>query len=66
MSDVVGLLIPIRLYVYFKYLNTTLIIDGIQAASHLDINIGSVSCDVYLISSDNIYIPKHMLGVLLN
>ncbi len=55
MSNVVGLLIPIRLYVYFKCPNTALIIDGTQAASHFNINIESINCDVYLISSDNIY-----------
>ncbi len=55
MSDVVGLLIPIRLYAVFKRPNTALIIDGTQAASHFNINIESINCDVYLISSDNIY-----------
>ncbi|PIM96611.1 Cysteine desulfurase [Candidatus Hodgkinia cicadicola] len=55
MSDVVGLLIPIRLYAYVKRANTVLIVDGTQAASHFDIDIGSTNCDAYLISSDKTY-----------
>ncbi|PIM96561.1 Cysteine desulfurase [Candidatus Hodgkinia cicadicola] len=55
MSDVVGLLIPVRLYAYVKYPNTVLIIDGTQAASHSNIDIRSTNCDAYLISSNKIY-----------
>ncbi len=54
MSDVVGLLIPVRLYAYVKHPNTVLIIDGTQAASHSNIDIGSTNCDAYLISSNKI------------
>ncbi|PIM96117.1 Cysteine desulfurase [Candidatus Hodgkinia cicadicola] len=54
MSDVVGLLIPVRLYAYVKCSNTALIIDGTQAASHSNIDIGSTNCDAYLISSNKI------------
>ncbi|PIM96602.1 Cysteine desulfurase [Candidatus Hodgkinia cicadicola] len=54
MSDVVGLLIPVRLYAYVKCPNTALIIDGTQAASHSNIDIRSTNCDAYLISSNKI------------
>ncbi len=55
MPDVVGLLIPVRLYAYVKCYNTVLIIDGTQEAIHSNIDIRSTNCDVYLISLDKIY-----------
>ncbi|PIM95800.1 Cysteine desulfurase [Candidatus Hodgkinia cicadicola] len=55
MSNVINMLIPIRLYVFIKRSNTTFVVDGTQVAPHLDVNIGSINCDVYLISTNKMY-----------
>ncbi|PIM95635.1 Cysteine desulfurase [Candidatus Hodgkinia cicadicola] len=55
MSNVTGILIPIRLYSYIKKNNTIFIVDGAQSTSHFDINIKSLNCDGYLISSHKLY-----------
>ncbi len=55
MSNVIGILVPIRLYAYVKKANTILIVDGAQAAAHFDVNIKELKCDAYLISSHKLY-----------
>ncbi len=55
MSNVISMMVPIRLYVYIKRSNTTFIVDGTQVTPHFDINIGSINCDAYLFSSNKMY-----------
>ncbi|PIM96954.1 Cysteine desulfurase [Candidatus Hodgkinia cicadicola] len=55
MSNVISMLIPIRLYVCIKRSSTTFVVDGTQVAPHFDVNIGSINCDVYLISTNKMY-----------
>ncbi len=40
---------------FIKRSNTTFVVDGTQVAPHLDVNIGSINCDVYLISTNKMY-----------
>ncbi|PIM95092.1 Cysteine desulfurase [Candidatus Hodgkinia cicadicola] len=60
MSNVIGILIPIRLYSYIKKDNMIFVVDGAQSAPHFDINIKSINCNAYLLSAHKLYSFSNM------
>ncbi len=55
MSNVIGILVPIRLYSYIKKYTITFIVDGSQSAPHFEVDIELINCDAYLLSSHKSY-----------
>ena len=55
MSNIIGILIPIRLYSYIKKDDMIFVVDGAQSAPHFEINIDPINCDAYLLSSHKLY-----------
>ncbi|PIM95970.1 Cysteine desulfurase [Candidatus Hodgkinia cicadicola] len=56
ISNITGLLTPIRLYYNIKNKNAVLLIDGTKAFSNFNINIEFLNCDIYLISPSDTHV----------
>ncbi|XXN13715.1 MAG: aminotransferase class V-fold PLP-dependent enzyme [Candidatus Hodgkinia cicadicola] len=58
MSNVLGALIPIRLYVRASdCVSAVSVIDGTQAASHLKLNLSRYACTEYVLTAHKLYGP---------